>query len=647
MEKTLYFDVCAALLLVILLYSIFSRKITHSRTNRYFIALLVVALMSAIFDIWSEAYGLWVPAAESETSLRYFLFTGYFLTHNLNALLYILYLISLTDTWHKVEKHLSLKLLLIIPYAVIVATLFVNLFTHQVFYLDDNLRYTRGSMLTVLYVCAAIYIIYGAVHLIVYRKLFSRQKFVALFLLFPMEILAVAIQFLCPWLLIEIFLTTIAELLILITIQRPEENIDTITGVGNYYAYTSDLKKALFNKKEINVIVIKFTNYMSILSILGFDAYNGLLKQLTRVLIRTVKKSGSHASLYYIDRGRFALISGNRDRTKSDILAYNLETTLNDHTLSDSLNVTIHPALCQFNCPEEISDLKTLLSFGEKFYKMVKNHKGVIHVDSIDSRDFHLYNELDTIIQKAIVEKKFEMYYQPIYSVKENKFASAEALIRLQDEKYGFISPALFIMEAEKNGTIHQIGDFVFDSVCSFIASDDFKKSGLDYVEINVSVAQYMQANLADNILRILKKHNISSDKINLEITETAFNSSQHTLMQNINKLSKAGFTFSLDDYGTGYSNIQRVVSMPLKMVKLDKSIVDEIHNERMWSVITNTIKMLKDMNMEIVVEGIETEDVAKQFSDLNCEFIQGYYYSRPLPRQDFVEFCKSRRTDA
>lgn len=645
MDTTLYFDVCAVILLIILLYSIFSRKITHSRTNRYFISLLVAALLSAVCDIWSEAYGTWVPVDASVSPLRQFLFYGYFLTHNLNALLYVLYLISLTDTWHIIDKHLSLKLLLIVPYAVIILTLVSNLFTHQVFYLDEQLHYARGSMLAILYVCAAVYIIYGAVLLIVYRQLFSRNKFIALFLLFPLEILAVAIQFVFPCLLIEIFLTTVAFLLILITIQRPEENIDTITGVGNYYAYTSDVKKALANKKNINIIIIKFTNYLSIHSVMGFDAYNGLLKQITKELIKTTKKAGSHASLYYINRGRFALISGNRDRCKADGLAHHIETALNDRTLSDSLNITMHPCLCQFNCPEEINDLKTLISFGEKFYKMLKNHNGIIHVDDIDSRVFHLHNELDTIIQKAIVEKKFEMYYQPIYSVKENKFASAEALIRLNDEKYGFISPALFITEAEKNGTIHQIGDFVFDSVCSFIASDDFKKSGLDYVEINVSVAQYMQANLADNLLRILKKHSISSDKVNLEITETAFNSSQYTLMQNIDKLSAAGFTFSLDDYGTGYSNIQRVVSMPLKMVKIDKSIVDEIHNARMWSVITNTIKMLKDMNMEIVVEGIETEDVAKQFSDLNCEFIQGYYYSRPLPRQDFVEFCQSHQT--
>lgn len=214
-------------------------------------------------------------------------------------------------------------------------------------------------------------------------------------------------------------------------------------------------------------------------------------------------------------------------------------------------------------------------------------------------------------------------------------------MIRLNDEKYGFISPQLLISAAEQNGTIHEIGDFVLDSVCELIESDVFKETGLEYVELNVSAVEYMQVNLAERILNIISKHNVSMDQLNLEITETAFVSSQNTVMENLNKLSKAGLTFSLDDYGTGYSNIQRVVTMPLKIVKIDKSFVDEIANERMFSVIKNTINMLKDMNVEILVEGIETKELAEQFEAFKCQFIQGYYFSKPLPKQQFIEFCK------
>ena len=127
----------------------------------------------------------------------------------------------------------------------------------------------------------------------------------------------------------------------------------------------------------------------------------------------------------------------------------------------------------------------------------------------------------------------------------------------------------------------------------------------------------------------------------NLEITETAVSFGKNTLRTNLDKLTEAGVSFSLDDYGTGYSNMRRMIQLPLKIVKLDKSFVDEQSNPKMWIAIQNTVKMLKDMNMEIVVEGIETQSMAKQFADLNCDYIQGYYYSKPIPEDDFVEFIR------
>ena len=115
----------------------------------------------------------------------------------------------------------------------------------------------------------------------------------------------------------------------------------------------------------------------------------------------------------------------------------------------------------------------------------------------------------------------------------------------------------------------------------------------------------------------------VSPNSINLEITETAASYSQRVMTENLNKLSRAGLTFSLDDYGTGYSNMKRVIQLPLKIVKLDKSFVDEQHNPKMWIFLQNTVKMLKDMKMEIVVEGIETQEMVDAFSNLRCDFIK------------------------
>ncbi|MDE5742559.1 MAG: EAL domain-containing protein, partial [Oscillospiraceae bacterium] len=257
----------------------------------------------------------------------------------------------------------------------------------------------------------------------------------------------------------------------------------------------------------------------------------------------------------------------------------------------------------------------------------------------VGKQGFELGSVLDEIIDKAIANRGFKIYYQPIYSIAEKKFVSAEALLRLKDETYGFISPELFIVAAERSGAIHKIGDYVMDEVCRFIASDEYKRLGLEYIEVNLSVAQCMSPDLAEKILHIMRRHNVSPDSINLEITETAMSYAQNTMTENIQRLYDAGLSFSLDDYGTGYSNINRVASLPLKIVKLDKSFVDSEGNPKMWIVLQNTVKMIKDMDMHIVVEGIETKQVLEKFAGLKCDYIQGYYFSKPIPEEEFVEF--------
>ena len=236
------------------------------------------------------------------------------------------------------------------------------------------------------------------------------------------------------------------------------------------------------------------------------------------------------------------------------------------------------------------------------------------------------------------------MYYQPIYSVKENGFTTAEALIRLIDDKEGMVSPGIFIPAAEKNGTIHKIGDFVIQDVCRFIEENDLAKLGLHSIEVNLSTVQCMRNNVVDRIGNCLADHHVDPSNINLEVTETASNFVHDTIRTTIFSLHSLGLNFALDDYGTGYSNLQRVVDMPFNAIKLDKRFVDEWEHPRMRSVIQNTIRMIKDLGEEIVVEGVETKEAAEWFAEQGCDYIQGFYYARPMPEEEFLHFLINHR---
>lgn len=148
-----------------------------------------------------------------------------------------------------------------------------------------------------------------------------------------------------------------------------------------------------------------------------------------------------------------------------------------------------------------------------------------------------------------------------------------------------------------------------------------------------------MRQDLADKTLEIMEKYGVSPDKINLEITKTAANYDQNIMMENIEKLHAQGISFSLDDYGTGYSNVERIMTLSLTIVKLDKSFVNMNRSSREWTILQNTVKMLKDIDMHIVVEGIETEESLQQFKELKCDYVQGYYFSKPVPEKEFVSY--------
>ena len=247
--------------------------------------------------------------------------------------------------------------------------------------------------------------------------------------------------------------------------------------------------------------------------------------------------------------------------------------------------------------------------------------------------------DMDMILENAVSADEFEIYYQPIFSLREERFTSAEALIRLKTEKYGYISPEIFIPAAEKSGSIHRIGQIVMEKVCEFIGSEQFAQLGLDYIEINLSPAQCMEDNLAKKLIEIMKKNNVLPDQVNFEITETASGEIQNTIMKNIRTLHSAGISLSLDDFGTGYSNMTRIAALPFRIIKLDKTFTRIDSNPNMVIVLENVIKMIKALNMKIVVEGIETKELVEKFRKLDCEYIQGFYYSKPLPKEKFVEF--------
>ncbi len=628
----------ALILLVILLATTIFRRMTKGTTNHAFMFILFTALAAVIFDIWA----LHLDNLSAPNNIaQYTMHLGYLLCHNLTTPAYVVYIISLADIWHKVRSSKVQMTALFLPYILMIAVMIVNVFTGAIFSVSNGV-YRREFLFPVLYVIASYYMILGLIYLYKYYRLFKGGNVAAITAVVPMTLVAVVIQYFIPDASVEMFVNSLSLLFISMTTQRPEELIDPFTRLRNFNTYADDTKRIFANGKKVRIIMLNIGNFSSLQTMMGFDTMKGVLRAVAQEVEKADKNNKIHSELYHLDGGRFRMIISYRHRYRAITCAEELNRALEENIVINELSLKLSHHICVVDCPEDIHDFKTLTTFGSTFHEKAEATGAVLYASELfQNKQFEMVSNIDSIIDNALKKNNLKVYYQPIYSVEQGRFTSAEALIRLQDENYGFVPPDLFIPAAEKSGAIHRIGGFVLDEVCRFIASDSFREIGLDYIEINLSVAQCMHGDLADKVLDTMKKYNVSPDQINLEITETAVSYGQNIMKNNLDKLSSAGISFSLDDYGTGYSNMRRVIQLPLKIVKLDKSFVDEQNNPKMWIMIQNTVKMLKDMNMEIVVEGIEDEEMVEQFSALECDFIQGYYFSRPVPEDEFVEFIR------
>lgn len=260
----------------------------------------------------------------------------------------------------------------------------------------------------------------------------------------------------------------------------------------------------------------------------------------------------------------------------------------------------------------------------------------------------HRFN-IEQEIQNGLEEDEFSMYFQPIMSIKENRHVGFEALVRWQNAKYGFIRPDEFIPVAEDTGTIRDLGKVIL--IKSISAVGRWKKQGLWqpgwYVSINVSGEQLYDGSLTQLIEESLYVYNVAPQDIRLELTETSVIANQNAADDVLPHLREQGIKLCMDDFGTGYSSLSYLKVLPFDVIKIDKSFIDEIESEAQSRKLVSTVLTLAaDLNFLVVAEGIETEEQQQILAGLNCDYGQGYLYSKPMEENDATEWLRKSNNE-
>lgn len=253
-------------------------------------------------------------------------------------------------------------------------------------------------------------------------------------------------------------------------------------------------------------------------------------------------------------------------------------------------------------------------------------------------RFVHLHNE----IMNGIAQQQFFLVYQPIYCLKSRSFNKCEALVRWQHPERGLISPLEFISVAERTGAIRPLGQWILQQALRDMQS--FRQQGLSLkMSINRSSQEFNVHHVADEWLQMISDAGIHSSDLIFEITESLFMDRISVQQNNILKLHQQGLQLAIDDFGTGYSALNYLSRYPVNLIKIDKSFVTDVAvADKARSLAAVLINMAKVLDVQVVAEGVETRAQLAVLSELGCDFIQGYFFSKPLRAEDFVSFIKT-----
>ena len=253
-----------------------------------------------------------------------------------------------------------------------------------------------------------------------------------------------------------------------------------------------------------------------------------------------------------------------------------------------------------------------------------------------------LLNEMQT----ALDEKQFEVWYQPKFAVQGEKpvLKSAEALVRWRHPELGMISPGVFIPLFEKSGLIDRLDRYVWTESAAQVRR--WRDKGLPVsVSVNVSRIDLFDSRIGETLTGILEKNGLGFRDIFLEITESAYSEDASQLIEAIASLHDAGFCIEMDDFGSGYSSLKSLAEMPVDIIKLDMSFIRRIHeNKTTFRMVELAVEMAKSLGAPVVAEGVENEEQYRLLRQIGCDYIQGYYFSKPLPVADFEAFSEKWR---
>lgn len=595
--------------------------------NKLFVLMLfVVALNGACNTI----IGFLVPYLNDSQEALFVVKAArylYFVSHTLLAPLFFFYVSYVCGVLLRTSNKLTN-----IAAGIIVVTEFLaitNPFTQWVYYLDENNIFRRNWAEGLIYLAAAFFFAMGLYYLTTTWRALNVKRRMGIIMFASITLVGIVLQLVISELRVEIFAEALGLTGIMMIVENEDDRLDNETGLYNRQAFLMDLESYFINKVSLHAISIRIITPDIISRKRGVD--RELVEKKVAEFLESVHE---RYNIYRIGRRTFVLLVFKKSDEETLSLAKTIDARFErPWQLKDAL-VMLSSSILIADIPRQLNSLNDAVYMFDTAKPHIDTHKSILAGDDINS--ILRESAIEKSISNGLAEGKFEVFYQPTYTV-DGKLHGAEALVRLHDDELGLIFPDEFIPVAENIGLIDAVDDYVLLDVCNMISSEKLFDTTIDCINVNLSVVQFMKPDFVEQI-------GVNKKLINFEVTESIYASSYEILSSKIGKLQVDGFLFSMDDYGTGYSNMRALASMDLDCIKIDKSILWEAEKSELGMIILeSSIRMIRQMNKAILVEGVETAEQLELLKKLGVDYLQGYYFSKPVPKDKFLEIVRSQ----
>jgi len=418
-------------------------------------------------------------------------------------------------------------------------------------------------------------------------------------------------------------------------------HFDTLTGLPNrsqfYESLTHSLSMAQEHKWALAVLFLDMDRFKNINDTLGHTIGDELLRQFSSRLVDCLRvrdtigrfggdefaailmlPEGAQNAIAVVDKIREAL------RRPFDLKGHEV-------TITASIGISVYP--------DDGVDADSLIQYADTaMYRAKEAGRDAFRFFTAEMNAQSLARlDMENALRRAIDNKEFVLYFQPKVHITTGRISGAEALIRWQRPGHGMVSPALFIPLLEETGLIVRVGNWVIDEACRKIAEWSKKPSGAVQISVNVSGIQFFVGGLQEEVMRAIKEHDIAPELLELELTESSLMSNAEETITVLQNLKQLGVKISIDDFGTGYSSLAYLKRFPIDKLKIDIAFVREVtSNPDDAAIVLAIIHMAHSMKLKVIAEGVERDAQLSYLKRHACDEIQGYYFSRPVPADEF-----------